>query len=83
MIVLDIKNRGDFYISANFKDIYAITDSIDKYLEDNFPDYFISYRYKNDVRNFHKDFRGYKKKTLRIHFIQKVCKFAANLAREN
>lgn len=64
MIVLDIKNREDFYISANFKDIYAITDSIDKYLEDNFPNYFISYRYKNDVRDFHKDFRGYKK-TLR------------------
>lgn len=64
MIVLDIKNREDFYTSANFKDIFAITDSIDKYLEDNFPDYFISYRYKNDVRDFHKDFRGYKK-TLR------------------
>lgn len=64
MIVLDIKNRSDFYISANFKDIYAISDSIDKYLENNFPDYFISYHYKNDVRNFHKDFRGYKK-TLR------------------
>lgn len=64
MVLLEIKNRGDFYISANFKDIYAITDSIDKYLEDNFPNYFISYRYKNDVRDFHKDFRGYKK-TLR------------------
>lgn len=64
MVLLEIKNRDDFYISANFKDIYAITDSIDKYLEDNFPDYFISYRYKNDVRDFHKDFRGYKK-TLR------------------
>lgn len=61
MIVLDIKNKSEFYIYANFKDIYAISDSIDKYLDDNFPDYFISYQYKNDVCNFHKDFRGYKK----------------------
>ena len=49
MIVLDLKTRSDFYISANFKDIFAISDSIDKYLENNFPDYFISYQYKNDV----------------------------------
>ena len=64
MVVLEIENKSDFYTSANFKDIFAISDSIDKFLDNNFPDYFISYRYKNDVRNFHKDFRGYKK-TLR------------------
>lgn len=64
MVVLEIENRGDFYTSANFKNIFAISDSIDKFLDNNFPDYFISYRYKNDECNFHKDFRGYKK-TLR------------------
>ena len=63
MVVLDI-NRSEIYISAEFKEIFAISNSIDKYLEDNFPDYFISYHYKNDVCEFHKDFRGYKK-TLR------------------
>ena len=63
MVVLDI-NRSDLYISAEFKDIFAISDSIDKYLENNFPDYFLSYQYKNNTCNFHKDFRGYKK-TLR------------------
>lgn len=63
MIILEI-NKSDFHISEKFKDIFAISDSIDKYLENNFPNYFISYQYKNDICNFHKDFRGYKK-TLR------------------
>jgi hypothetical protein len=63
MVVLDI-NRNDLYISTKFKDIFRISDSIDKYLENNFPYYFISYQYKNNICNFHKDFRGYKK-TLR------------------
>ena len=63
MVVLDI-NRNDLYISSKFKDIFRISDNIDKYLEDNFPYYFISYQYKNNICNFHKDFRGYKK-TLR------------------
>ena len=63
MIILDI-NRNDLHISSKFKDIFRISDNIDKYLEDNFPYYFISYQYKNNICNFHKDFRGYKK-TLR------------------
>ncbi len=63
MVVLGI-NRNDLYITTKFKDIFRISDNIDKYLEDNFPYYFISYQYKNNICNFHKDFRGYKK-TLR------------------
>ena len=64
MIIGECKERGEFYTEAMDKllsKIRSLVKPYEEFLENNFPNYFLSTKFEDKISTFYIDYRGIKK----------------------